>query len=366
MREIRGAIEARRFEAYAARVPCLEDRPKRALSLGLGCCILRGFVSRRPLQRTSVTLWISSLIQHMRRPPERRGGQSMLSAMLLPVLLLVVFYFLLIRPQNKRAKEQREMLSKVAVGDEVATTGGILGKVTEVGEQFLTPGNRAAASTSSCRNFKSRRYCRRARSRAHDRLSALEDRAGRDRPADRDPAGAAESVRRGKRAAAGARSRGRDRRRPHGRRASCSRTRASRRAARFWNRGALTLRFSSKQDQLKARDLIAEARPNQFTIALSQASRVPEWMRNLGLSPLKLGLDLRGGVYLVYQVDVQGAVKQLLDRHEQDFRASLRNAHVALSGRRRRLPGVSRAGPVPRRRQFRRRARRRSSPTAAI
>jgi preprotein translocase subunit SecD len=96
----------------------------------------------------------------------------------------------------------------------------------------------------------------------------------------------------------------------------------------FLDQGRLTLRFGSKQDQLKARDLIAEARPNQFTVALSQASRVPEWMRNLGLSPLKLGLDLRGGVYLVYQVDVQGAVKQLLDRHEQDFRASLRNARV--------------------------------------
>jgi preprotein translocase subunit YajC len=49
-----------------------------------------------------------------------------------------VFYFLLIRPQNKRAKEQREMLSKIVAGDEVATTGGILGKVTEVGDQFLT------------------------------------------------------------------------------------------------------------------------------------------------------------------------------------------------------------------------------------
>src|SRR5271154_6112058 len=96
----------------------------------------------------------------------------------------------------------------------------------------------------------------------------------------------------------------------------------------FLDQGRLTLRFSSKQDQLKARDLIGEARRDDFTIALSQASKVPEWMRNLGLSPLKLGLDLRGGVYLVYQVDVQGAVKQLLDRHEQDFRASLRNAHV--------------------------------------
>ncbi|MGO8856980.1 MAG: protein translocase subunit SecD [Steroidobacteraceae bacterium] len=96
----------------------------------------------------------------------------------------------------------------------------------------------------------------------------------------------------------------------------------------FLDQGRLTLRFSSKQDQLKARDIIAEARPDQFTIALSQASRVPDWMRNLGLSPLKLGLDLRGGVYLVYQVDVEGAVKQDLDHHEQDFRASLRNARV--------------------------------------
>jgi preprotein translocase subunit SecD len=96
----------------------------------------------------------------------------------------------------------------------------------------------------------------------------------------------------------------------------------------FLDQGRLTLRFASKQDQLKARDLISEARANQFTIALSQASRVPEWMRNLGLSPLKLGLDLRGGVYLVYQVDVQGAVKQQLDHYEQDFRASLRNARI--------------------------------------
>ena len=65
------------------------------------------------------------------------GGQGAFTVVL-PVLMLVVFYFLLIRPQNKRAKEQKEMLSKVVAGDEVATTGGILGKVIEVGEQFLT------------------------------------------------------------------------------------------------------------------------------------------------------------------------------------------------------------------------------------
>ena len=96
----------------------------------------------------------------------------------------------------------------------------------------------------------------------------------------------------------------------------------------FLDQGRLTLRFVSKQDQLKARDLIAEARHDEFTIALSEASRVPEWMRGLGLGPLKLGLDLRGGVYLVYQVDVQGAVRQQLDHYEQDFRASLRAARV--------------------------------------
>ena len=70
--------------------------------------------------------------------PGGAGAQGMMGTLLLPVLLLVVFYFLLIRPQNKRAKEQREMLSKVAAGDEVATTGGILGKVVEVGDQFVS------------------------------------------------------------------------------------------------------------------------------------------------------------------------------------------------------------------------------------
>jgi preprotein translocase subunit YajC len=57
---------------------------------------------------------------------------------LLPLLLIfVVFYFLLIRPQAKRAKEHRAMVGALAVGDEVETSGGILGRVTETGEQFL-------------------------------------------------------------------------------------------------------------------------------------------------------------------------------------------------------------------------------------
>ena len=66
------------------------------------------------------------------------GAQGVMQHAVLHTGLLAVFYFLLIRPQNKRAKEQREMVARLAEGDEVATTGGILGKITEVGEQFLT------------------------------------------------------------------------------------------------------------------------------------------------------------------------------------------------------------------------------------
>ena len=54
------------------------------------------------------------------------------------VLIFVVFYFLLIRPQTKRAKEHREMVVKLAVGDEVVTNGGILGRITEISDSFIT------------------------------------------------------------------------------------------------------------------------------------------------------------------------------------------------------------------------------------
>lgn len=62
---------------------------------------------------------------------------SALMQMLPLVLIFVVFYFLLIRPQAKRAKEHKAMVSALSAGDEVITGGGILGKVTEVGEQFV-------------------------------------------------------------------------------------------------------------------------------------------------------------------------------------------------------------------------------------
>jgi preprotein translocase subunit YajC len=67
------------------------------------------------------------------------GAQPNAFVQLLPlVLIFVVFYFLLIRPQAKRAKEHKAMVAALAVGDEVVTAGGMLGKVTETGDQFLT------------------------------------------------------------------------------------------------------------------------------------------------------------------------------------------------------------------------------------
>lgn len=54
------------------------------------------------------------------------------------VLLFVVFWFLLIRPQMKRQKEHRQMVEKLAKGDEAVTSGGIAGRIEEVGESFIT------------------------------------------------------------------------------------------------------------------------------------------------------------------------------------------------------------------------------------
>ncbi len=58
---------------------------------------------------------------------------------LIPLLIIfIIFYFLLIRPQVKRAKEHKKMVESLAVGDEVVTSGGIVGKVVAMDESFLT------------------------------------------------------------------------------------------------------------------------------------------------------------------------------------------------------------------------------------
>lgn len=62
---------------------------------------------------------------------------SSLGSMLPLVLMFVVLYFVMIRPQMKRQKEARAMIEALAKGDEVATTGGVLGKITTLGDTYL-------------------------------------------------------------------------------------------------------------------------------------------------------------------------------------------------------------------------------------
>ena len=69
----------------------------------------------------------------------QQAAQSSTLMQFLPlVFLLILFYFMLIRPQMKRSKEHREMLGKLAKGDEVITTGGMTGVVRDIGENFIT------------------------------------------------------------------------------------------------------------------------------------------------------------------------------------------------------------------------------------
>jgi preprotein translocase subunit SecD len=94
----------------------------------------------------------------------------------------------------------------------------------------------------------------------------------------------------------------------------------------------LVLRFPDVERQLAAREAIQQGAPGDYLVALSQSSRMPGWMRALGLKPMSLGLDLRGGVYFLYEVDVAGAVKQLLATMERDYRTLLRNERIPFTG----------------------------------
>jgi preprotein translocase subunit YajC len=66
------------------------------------------------------------------------SGSSQFAPLLVMVVFIVIFYFLLMRPQQKKNKEHQQLLSKLAVGDEVVTNGGMLGRITDVGDSFVT------------------------------------------------------------------------------------------------------------------------------------------------------------------------------------------------------------------------------------
>jgi len=94
----------------------------------------------------------------------------------------------------------------------------------------------------------------------------------------------------------------------------------------------LLVRFSNTEEQLEAADLIKSSLSGDYIVALNLAPATPGWLRALNATPMNLGLDLRGGVYFLLEVDMDAAVKQALNRYEGDFRGELRKEKVRYLG----------------------------------
>lgn len=92
--------------------------------------------------------------------------------------------------------------------------------------------------------------------------------------------------------------------------------------------GKILARFNNTDDQLKAADLLRESAGRNITVALNLAPATPEWLRFFGASPMYLGLDLRGGVHFLLEVDMDAAIKQAEDRYYNDIRSGLRAAKI--------------------------------------
>ncbi len=102
----------------------------------------------------------------------------------------------------------------------------------------------------------------------------------------------------------------------------------------------LLVRFNETESQLKAYDRVRDALGNDYNVALNLAPATPEWLSNINALPMYLGLDLRGGVHFLLQVDMDAAVKQAVERYVDDLRSLMRENKV------RYLTVVSRDGKV--------------------
>ncbi len=92
--------------------------------------------------------------------------------------------------------------------------------------------------------------------------------------------------------------------------------------------GKVLARFNNTDEQLKAADLLRESSGQNTTVALNLAPATPDWLRAFGADPMYLGLDLRGGVHFLLQVDMNAALKQAEDRYYNDIRSALRAAKI--------------------------------------
>ena len=99
--------------------------------------------------------------------------------------------------------------------------------------------------------------------------------------------------------------------------------------AAYLKDGRVVLRFDSVTDQQAAEARLRERYGREASIALTLAPKLPVWVRNLGLDPMSLGLDLRGGVYVLLEVDMATAIETRMNSYELDFDDRLRDADLS-------------------------------------
>ena len=85
---------------------------------------------------------------------------------------------------------------------------------------------------------------------------------------------------------------------------------------------------SCKNDQQKSREVLRERFSDIANVAFSSKAELPDWVRSLGLSPMSLGLDLQGGVYVLLEVDMESAIESRLQTYSEDFANVLRDARI--------------------------------------
>lgn len=92
--------------------------------------------------------------------------------------------------------------------------------------------------------------------------------------------------------------------------------------------GRLLVRLTDADGQLKAKDVLSRALTQDYTVALNFAPTTPSWLAAIGAEPMNLGLDLRGGVHFLMEVDMDAAVKQALNGYSSEFRTLLRDEKI--------------------------------------
>ncbi|MFZ1830983.1 MAG: protein translocase subunit SecD [Candidatus Competibacteraceae bacterium] len=95
--------------------------------------------------------------------------------------------------------------------------------------------------------------------------------------------------------------------------------------------GRLLIRFPDPEGQLKAADILKDRLGRDYIVALNLASSTPGFLRAIGLNPMYLGLDLRGGVHFLMQVDMDATVKQIEESYVDEIRAQLRSEKILYS-----------------------------------